>query len=107
MHVHFQLLRENFWLALKVVCVHKELTASCAGVFFPIHIFCFIYLFLSPHPFEKWRGVLEWTPFSPAARLSHIWPYISVANKDSVLKFKISSKQNKMYLKKKKIFALG
>ncbi len=33
------------------------------------------------------------------AGLSHVWPYISVANKDRVLKFKICSKQTKMYLK--------
>ncbi len=38
---------------------------------------------------------------SLAARLSHVWPYISVANKDRVLKFKICSKQTKNASKKK------
>ena len=47
-----------------------------------------------------WNGRRSHRP--PATRLSHIWPYISVTNKDRVLKFKICSKQNKNVSKKKK-----
>ncbi len=33
---------------------------------------------------------------TPAARLSYIWPYISVANKDRVLKFKLCMEKHEM-----------
>ncbi len=45
-----------------------------------IHTFC-LYISLSPARLKNGVGVLEWILFSPAARLSHVWPYISVANK--------------------------
>ena len=43
---------------------------------------------------------------SPFAGLSRIWPYISVANKDKILKFKICLIHKKR-IKKKYCFALG
>ena len=60
-------------------------------------VYEYLWLVIIPPPVWKTAGG---GGIGMAERLSHVWPYISVANRDRVLKFKISSTQTKMYLKK-------